>query len=227
MPRSGTTLIERILSAHSKIYGAGELIFLPQIIDKFYIKNNKNFDDIVGKIRSEYSEQLMKLSNKTYIIDKLPLNFKWIGFIIKAFPEAKIIHLGRNPMAVCWSNYKINFRDTGMEFTLSQEDIAEYYVLYNELMKYWFQKFNEKIINVNYEKFVLNYDKEIRDIINKLNLNWEDSLKNYNKNNRPVETASLYQVRGKIIKNTSEQWKIYKDNLKDMQNILKFNKINF
>jgi len=227
MPRSGTTLIERILSAHSKIYGAGELIFLPQIIDKFYIKNNKNFDDTISKIRSEYFEQLMKLSNKTYIIDKLPLNFKWIGFIIKAFPEAKIIHLDRNPMAVCWSNYKINFRDTGMEFTLSQEDIAEYYVLYNELMKYWFQKFNEKIINVNYEKFVLNYDKEIRDIINKLNLNWEDSLKDYNKNNRPVETASLYQVRGKIIKNTSEQWKIYKDNLKDMQNILKFNKINF
>ena len=159
MPRSGTTLIERILSAHSKIYGAGELIFLPQIIDKTYIKNQTNFDDTIGKIRSEYSEQLMKLSNKTYIIDKLPLNFKWIGFIIKAFPEAKIIHLDRNPMAVCWSNYKINFRDIGMEFALNQEDIAEYYVLYNELMKYWFQKFNEKIINVNYEKFVLNHEK--------------------------------------------------------------------
>ena len=227
MPRSGTTLIERILSAHSKIYGAGELIFLPQIIDKTYIKNQTNFDDTIGKIRSEYSEQLMKLSNKTYIIDKLPLNFKWIGFIIKAFPEAKIIHLDRNPMAVCWSNYKINFRDTGMEFALSQEDIAEYYVLYNELMKYWFQKFDEKIINVNYEKFVLNHEKETKDIINKLSLNWENSLKNYNKNDRPVETASLHQVRGKIIKNTSEQWKQYSDYLIPMQEILKSKNILF
>jgi len=227
MPRSGTTLIERILSAHSKIYGAGELIFLPQIIDKFYIKNNKNFDEIVSKIRSEYSERLNKLSDKKYIIDKLPLNFKWIGFIIKAFPEAKIIHLDRNPMAVCWSNYKINFRDSGMEFTLSQEGIAEYYVLYNELMKYWFKKFSEKIINVNYEKFVLNHDKETKNIIDKLSLSWEESLKKYNNNVRPVETASLHQVRGKIVKNTSEQWKIYKDYLIDMQNTLKSNKISF
>ena len=84
-----------------------------------------------------------------YIIDKLPINFKWIGFIIKAFPDAKIIHMERNPMAVCWSNYKINFRDSGMEFTLSQKDIAEYYLLYHDLMKFWNEKFGNKIININ------------------------------------------------------------------------------
>ena len=171
---------------------------------------------------------MVKISNKNYIIDKLPLNFKWIGFIIKAFPEAKIIHLERNPMAVCWSNYKINFRDSGMDFTLSQKDISEYYVLYNELMHYWSTKFNEKIININYEKFVLNYELESKNLINQLNLTWEEELKSYNiDNNRPVETASLFQVRGKIIKNTSEHWKKYKDYLCEMRNILENNKIDF
>ncbi len=228
MPRSGTTLIERILSSHSKIYGAGELIFLPQIVDKNYLKNNKNFDETISKIRSQYSEQIVKLSNNNYIIDKLPLNFKWIGFIIKAFPEAKIIHLERNAMAVCWSNYKINFRDSGMEIALSQKDIAEYYTLYDDLMKFWYEKFNAKIININYEKFVSNYEKEAKNLIDKLSLNWEENLKNYNKNNdQPVETSSLHQVRGKIIKNTSEQWKIYKNFLTEMQDTLKVNKIHF
>ena len=228
MPRSGTTLIEQILSAHSKIHGAGELIHLPKIIDHIYLNNNKTFSHIINDIRHEYSQELVKISNKNYIIDKLPLNFKWIGFIIKAFPEAKIIHLERNPMAVCWSNYKINFRDSGMDFTLSQKDISEYYVLYNELMHYWSTKFNEKIININYEKFVLNYELESKNLINQLNLTWEEELKSYNiDNNRPVETASLFQVRGKIIKNTSEHWKKYKDYLCEMRNILENNKIDF
>ena len=117
------------------------LIYLPQIIDRVFTYNRSDFNDTINKIRYEYSEKLSKLSNNQYIIDKLPLNFRWIGFIIKAFPEAKILHIDRNPMAVCWSNYKINFRDSGMEFTLSQKDIAEYYVLYKEIMNYWNVKF--------------------------------------------------------------------------------------
>jgi len=227
MPRSGTTLIEQILSSHSKIYGAGELTYLPQIMDHINIDKDSNFKDIISKIRSEYHEKLVKLSNKSFIIDKLPMNFKWIGFIIKAFPEATLIHLERNPMAVCWSNYKINFNNTGMNFTLSQEDIAEYYTLYDDLMKYWFKIFDKKIINVNYETFVLDHEREIKRILDKSNLAWEDGIKNYNDNSRAIETASLHQARGKIFKNSSQQWKNYQDYLKPTQDILKANKINY
>ena len=155
------------------------------------------------------------------------MNFKWIGFIIKAFPEATLIHLERNPMAVCWSNYKINFNNTGMNFTLSQEDIAEYYTLYDDLMKYWFKIFDKKIINVNYETFVLDHEREIKRILDKSNLAWEDGIKNYNDNSRAIETASLHQARGKIFKNSSQQWKNYQDYLKPTQDILKANKINY
>jgi len=227
MPRSGTTLLEQILSSHSEIYGAGELNYLPKIIDKINIKKHENFTSIIKIIRSDYYKKIIKLSNKPYIIDKLPMNFRWIGFIIKAFPEAKIIHLERNSMAVCWSNYKTNFVDSGMDFTLSQQNIAEYYALYFDLMKFWFEKFDNKIININYEKFVIDHEKGIKEVIDKLNLKWQDKLKNYDANKRPVETASFLQVRNKIIKNTSEKWKKYQDYLETMQKILKANNIKF
>ena len=227
MPRSGTTLIEQILSAHTKIFGAGELTYLPKIIDKLYLKDKMIFNDTINEIRSLYSRAISNLSDRPIIIDKLPLNFKWIGFIIKSFPESKIIHLNRNPMAVCWSNYKINFRDSGMEFTLSQEDLAEYYILYHELMNFWKSLFDKKIININYENFVKDYEKNTRDIINNLDLKWEDGIKSYKNIDKPVTTASLHQVRGKILKNTSDQWKQYGENLFKIQTLLKSKNINF
>ena len=130
-------------------------------------------------------------------------------------------------MAICWSNYKINFPDPGMDFSLSQKNTAEYYVLYNNLMKFWFNYLKNKIINLNYEHFVNNFENETNILIKKIGLNWEENLKNYDKNNRPVQTASLLQVRGKIKKNTSDEWKKYKDKLKIMQETLKSANIEF
>ena len=162
MPRSGTTLLEQVLSSHSKIHGAGELNYLPKIIDKFEINKPHNFENYVKTLRYEYHSKVSSLSNKQFIIDKLPMNFRWIGFIIKAFPEAKIIHIQRNPMAICWSNYKINFPDPGMDFSLSQKNTAEYYVLYNNLMKFWLDNLKNKIINIQYENFVNDFENETK-----------------------------------------------------------------
>ena len=227
MPRSGTTLLEQVLSSHSKIHGAGELNYLPKIIDNVNLDNIKNFDSFIKTLRSEYYSKVKQLSNKKFIIDKLPMNFRWIGFIVKAFPEAKIIHIQRNPMAVCWSNYKINFPDSGMDYSLSQKDTAEYYILYNDLMKFWSKNLKEKIININYENFVNDFVNQTNSLIEKLGIKWEENLKNYNKNNKPVQTASLLQVRGKIKKNTSEEWKKYRDHLKIMQETLDTAKIKY
>ena len=227
MPRSGTTFLEQVLSSHSSIHGAGELNYLPKIIDNIKLDKLQNFDSIIKNIRSEYYEKVLKLSNKKFIIDKLPMNFRWIGFIANAFPEAKIIHIQRNPMAICWSNYKINFPDPGMDFSLTQKDTAKYYILYEDLMKFWLDKFKERIININYENFVNNFENEIRGLIKKLGINWEENIKNYSKNARPVQTASLLQVRGSIKKNTSEEWKKYRVHLKIMQETLDSAKIKY
>ncbi len=227
MPRSGTTLLEQVLSSHSNIHGAGELNYLPKIIDNIRLDKHQNFDNIFKTIRFKYHEKVLQLSDKKFIIDKLPMNFRWIGFIVNAFPEAKIIHIQRNPMAICWSNYKINFPDPGMDFSLSQKDTANYYILYDDLMRFWSVKLKDKIINIKYENFVNDFENETHNLIEKLGIKWEENLKNYSKNDRPVQTASLLQVRGKIKKNTSDEWKKYKNFLTVMQEILKKNKINF
>ena len=227
MPRSGTTLLEQVLSSHSNIHGAGELNYLPKIIDKIKLDKLQNFVSFIKTIRSEYYKKVSQLTNKKFVIDKLPMNFRWIGFIAKAFPEAKIIHIHRNPMAICWSNYRINFPDPGMDFSLSQKNTAKYYILYDDLIKFWSKNLNERIIHISYESFVNDFEKETYNLIKKLGINWEENLKNYNKNIRPVQTASLLQVRGSIKKNTSDEWKKYKDHLKIMQETLDSAKIKY
>ena len=227
MPRSGTTLIEQILSSHSQIHGAGELNFLPKIVDKLGIKKPQDFESFFTKIRNLYYEQIIKISNNPYIIDKLPANFKWVGIIINAFPEAKIIHIERNPMAVCWSNYKTSFIDSGMDFNLSQQDIAKYYSLYFDLMNFWKSKYKSNILNIDYENFVNDFVYNSKEILNFLDLKWEDQIKNYDKNTRPVTTASFQQIREGIKKNTSLAWKKYSNYLIPMQETLNNKNIKF
>lgn len=227
MPRSGTTLVEQIISNHSEVFGGGELNFLPDAIESTNWDNYENLDQISHKIREKYILNLKKLSNKRFITDKLPGNFKRIGFIVNCFPDAKILHLQRNPMAVCWSNFKSNFNSDGMSFTLKQEYIAEYYLSYKNLMDFWYKKYSDKIIIVNYENLVNNFRYEVKNLFLKIGLDWEENLYDFHKNTRPVETASFMQVRNKIFKNSSEQWKKYENYLKPMTDILKNNNIIF
>ena len=227
MPRSGTSLIEQIVSNHSEVYGAGELDLLPVSVKNSNWKHSNDFENTIKKIRKEYLDKLSLISKKNYITDKLPGNFKRIGFILSAFPECKIIHLERNPMAICWSNYKSNFNSTGMGFTLNQEHTAEYYILYKDLMKFWNERYSERIININYERLVENFEEEIKKLFLKLNLNWEKQLYDFHKNERPVETASFLQVRSKVYQKSSEQWKSYEKFLTTMTDILASNNVKF
>ena len=227
MPRSGTSLLEQILSTHSKIYGAGELNYLQKIIDKSGLEKPNNIQDYFNKIRKYYFDQISKISNSEFIIDKLPSNFRWIGFIIKAFPEAKIIHIHRNPMAVCWSNYKNFFIDNGLDFSLNQRNVAEYYSIYLDLMDFWKKKYKKNILDVHYEIFVKDFEANTKKILNHLNLQWESQLLQYQKTNRPVTTASHQQVREKIIMNTSDEWKKYKNYLEPMQEVLRNKNIKY
>jgi len=227
MPRSGTSLIEQIVSNHSEVHGAGELDLLPISVKNSNWEHSNDFENTIKKIRKEYLDKLSLISKKKYITDKLPGNFKRIGFILSAFPECKIIHLERNPMAICWSNYKSNFNSTGMGFTLNQEHTAEYYILYKDLMKFWNERYSERIININYERLVENFEEEIKKLFLKLNLNWEKQLYDFHKNERPVETASFLQVRSKVYQKSSEQWKSYEKFLTPMTDILASNNVKF
>ena len=144
------------------------------------------------------------------ITDKLPQNFRYIGLIASALPEAKIIHVQRNPAAVCWSNFKHYFSKTGLGYTYSLEDVVSYYKLYINLMKHWGTMLDHRIYNLDYEALVENQENETRQLINYLNLDWESKCLSPQDNKKNVTTASTIQVRTKVYKGSSQQWLKFK-----------------
>ena len=219
MPRSGTSLAEQIIASHNSVYGAGELTNLKEIVSPVlenFINKKNNFlseSDLIT-VRHYYLESLSKLNTEAQIItDKMPLNFRLIGFILSAIPEAKIIHLKRDARATCWSNFKHYFTE-GNGFTFSQDDLTKFYTLYVELMDFWHKLFPSQIYDIEYEKLTINQKKETENLLKYSELEWDKNCLNFHKNKRAVETASASQVRKKIYQGSSEAWKKYESNLK-------------
>ncbi|MDC0532832.1 sulfotransferase [Candidatus Pelagibacter sp.] len=222
MPRSGTTLVEQIISSHSKVSAGGELPFVQQLGFELSIGKLEITPYILGNFRASYLDKLEKISEgKDLITDKMPNNFLHIGLIAAAFPEAKIINVLRDPPAVCWSNFVRYFSSRGMSFSFDLKDSISYYQHYIEHINFWRKHLSNKIYNVNYEKLVTDQEKETRNLIEYINLGWEDNLLYPEKNNRAVSTASNIQVKKSIYQGSSQQWKNYKEFLNDTFDVFK------
>jgi uncharacterized protein Usg len=144
----------------------------------------------------------------------MPLNFRHIGFIASAFPDAKIIHMNRDSMATCWSIYKYYFN--GNYYSFDQIDLARYYALYKDLMEFWKNQFPGLIFDVCYEDLTVNQEKETRKILDYCELEWDDNCLNFHKNQTAVKTTSALQVRQKIYQGSSEVWKKYEPYLQPL-----------
>ena len=226
MPRSGTTLVEQVLSSHSDMYGAGELPDIRNMINAISIKlktksdfplllNETNLLDLLG-FGLSYLQHLNNLSGNMFrVINKTPINFKYIGFILLLFPNAKIIHMQRNPLDTCLSCYFQNFTN-GQEFSFDLDKLGEFYIDYHDLMNHWCSIYPSKIKTVVYEHLVTRPEQEIRDLIDFCALPWEEQCLNFHKNNRSVTTASKYQIRKPLYQNSVGQWKNYKNDLQSL-----------
>lgn len=208
MPRSGTSLVEQILASHSGVYGAGELETLNQLVVKHF------FDDLSGKIAAEYFENLSALSGgNSHVVDKMPLNFRWLGFLLAANPDIKVVHTKRDAMATCWSIFKLYFPAKGMGFAWDLKDVAEYYKLYRDLMAFWHQKFPGRIYDLDYDRLTENQEEETRKLLEYCGVPWEDACLNFHDTKRAVRTASAAQVRKKMYRGSSEAWKKFEQHL--------------
>ena len=210
MPRSGTSLVEQIISSHHEVYGAGEVnnfhnIIMP-IIEKHAVNENYNLkNDEFALIRKQYSNSLERFyANEKVITDKWILNFKFIGFILSAFPESKIVHLKRDARATCWSIYKHYFSDEGNRWAYDYQDLARFYKSYVGLMDYWHNLFPGKIYDISYEDLTSNQEKETRNLLKYCDLDWDENCLNFYTNTRAVKTASAVQVRNKMYQGSSE-----------------------
>jgi tetratricopeptide (TPR) repeat protein len=211
MPRSGTTLVEQIISSHSQVSGGGELPFVSQYGASIALGLSKVDTNTLHNFRKNYLKKLEVLSNNSPVItDKMPQNFRYIGLLAAAFPEAKIVHTKRNPIATCWANYKQYFTSNTLGYCYGLNDVVEYYTLYQNLMKFWETQLASRIYNFDYELLTTNQESETKKLINYLGLGWEESCLSPQDNKRSVATASNTQVRKKVYQGSSQKWKKFK-----------------
>lgn len=216
MLRSGTSLVEQILASHSKVHGAGELSALFRLVHPLLLKRGDEeamqplSRSEIEKVRAGYLSSLQGLKVPEKIItDKMPLNFRWIGFILSAFPNAKIIHLKRDPRATCWSNYKHYFPVEANGFAYDLEDLAEFHKLYTDLMVFWRERFPNTIYDLCYEDLTENQQAETRKLLAFCDLDWQPQCLDFHNTKRPVLTVSASQVRKKMYQGSSEAWRKY------------------
>jgi tetratricopeptide (TPR) repeat protein len=210
MPRSGTTLVEQIISSHSKITGAGELPYVSQFGAQLATGITSPTLEAVSAFRAQYLAELVKKADgQAFISDKMPQNFRYIALICKTFPEAKIIHVTRNPEAICWSNFKQYFAAKGLGYSYNLIHTVKYYGLYKDLMQVWYQSYGDRIYNVDYDRLTENQVPETRSLIEHIGLNWEDACLAPQENKRSLRTASNQQVRQKVYTGSSQAWRKY------------------
>jgi hypothetical protein len=126
-----------------------------------------------------------------------------------AFPEAKIVHVKRNPSAVCLGNYKQHFTSESMGYSFGLDDVVAYYALYQNLLEFWGMKLSNRIYNLDYELLTTNQDEETRQLIDYLGLTWEEKCLSPQNNTRSVATASNTQIRKEVYQGSSGQWQKY------------------
>jgi hypothetical protein len=231
MPRTGTTLVERILTSHSAVHSAGELsnfgqqlkslsgVVSAKVLDAATLTGTSHIDPaVLGKA---YLDSTRPETGKTArFVDKLPLNFLNIGFIHRALPNARIVCIRRNPMDTCLSNYRQLFPPEKAIYYRYSFDLLEtgrYYLLFDQLMRYWDEVLPGKVLRVDYEQVVANQESESRRLIEFCGLDWEDDCLNFEKNTAPVATASSAQVRQPIYTNAVERWKRYEQDLQPLK----------
>ena len=225
LPRAGSTLLEQILSAHSEIEGTQELGNIMHIGRQ--IRTSNNSEDYLNNLLT-LNDKSIRSYGKNYIdetkwarnedcffIDKMPNNFPHIGLIKMILPNAKIIDARRNPMDACFSCFKQYFAK-GQHFTYDLDDIARYYKDYLKIMEFWNSYFPGSIHTVMYEDVIENPEKEVRSMIDFLNLDFQESCLSFYKSSRPVKTASSEQVRQPIYKSALNYWKNFEDDLNEL-----------
>lgn len=234
MPRSGTTLIEQILSSHSKIEAGGELYHISRIeaqqtmqAEQKGLQYPQILETLESPKRQEYAEQYFNYLRKfisdsaELIVDKLPHNFLNIGLIRLIFPNATIIHARRNPADTCLSCYLKKFNSIDyLAYTFDLESLGHFYNEYLRLMDHWQSVLPGQILDVQYEELLDNQKDVTQRMLDHIGVEWEDGCLDFHNNDRVVKTASLYQVRKPIYKTSSGRWKRYEKHLAPLLDIL-------
>jgi len=232
MPRSGTTLLEKILSSHAQVVGMGELKAMNKVFHDCTTLTGKGsreelFDNLelndIEKMREEYLAVVSGFSDEvnTYFVDKMPQNYRQIGLIYRLFPDAKIIHSNRNAIDTCLSCYFQNFAAQGLTFAYAQESLVHYYKQYRNIMAYWDKVLPGFVYDIHYERLTSDTENQIRKLLEFCELGWDPSCLEHHKLGGITNTASYNQVKQPIYKSSQNRWKNYEKHIPVLINGLK------
>ncbi|MDJ0812706.1 MAG: sulfotransferase [Woeseiaceae bacterium] len=230
LPRTGTTLTERIISSHSQVESLGETQFLQMVLrrESGVETMEAMIPDMIeavaqkdmGIISRGYMEAAgYRLDDSPFFIDKLPFNFLYAGFIARAWPDARIVSLVRNPMDSCFSMYKQVFT-WAYKFSYSLELLGPYFAAYERLRRHWRDVLGDRYIEVVYEDLVADQEQQTRQLLDRLGLDFEDACLNFDKNRAPTATASNIQVREKAHTRSVQRWKRFEKQLQPLRDYL-------
>jgi tetratricopeptide (TPR) repeat protein len=227
LPRTGTTLTDRILSSHSQVESAGESFFMQNAV-QFHsglppgalmtgevaaAAARKPIDDIG---RSYLQWIGYRLSGKPMFVEKFPENFLYLGFIAKAFPRARIVHLQRHPMDACFAMYKQSF----FRYAFTLEDLGSFYIAYDRLVRHWRALLGERLVELHYESLVADQEGETRRLLGRLGLEFEPACLEFDRNRAAVYTASAVQVRERIHARSVRKWERFARHLQPLRDRL-------
>jgi tetratricopeptide (TPR) repeat protein len=213
MPRSGSTLVEHILTCSDRVVSGGEMPWIPQFGRDVAAGNEAISLTHVARFRARVLEKnTARGLSAPRIIDKLPANFKYLALILKAFPTAKIVHIRRDPRAVGWSIFRQLFSGDVQPYGYCLDSIRSYWIAYDRVMRFWDKSpIAKRIHHVQYEELVSDPDTVIRQLVEYLELPWTDAFLAPERNMRPVQTASSLQVRSPIGQHVTSDWIAYRD----------------
>ena len=225
-PRTGTTLIERVITSHSQVYSAGELQQFGLAVRRASRHADpKRFSKELfiaaatvnpAEIGNMYLRSTTKLRDKSpFFVDKLPVNYLNIPLILAALPKAKIIHLVRGPMDACFASFKQLFADAYLH-SYDQSEMARHHARYRDLMAHFRQEFPGRIVDISYEDTARDLEPNARKLINALKLDWEDACLNFHESSSGVATASSVQVREPAHTRSIGRWRRYETELLPM-----------
>jgi len=226
MPRSGTTLTEQVLASHPDLFGAGELVTFGNLARTVELPppdapdwEAKILD--LRRLGQKYMEQTWKLApDARYITDKMPHNFNNLVLIHLMLPNAKILHVVRDPMDNCFSCYALRFQK-GHEYCYDQEMLGRHYRIYQQYMQHWHSVLSPgRILDVRYEDTVADLEMQARRILEYVDLPWDPACLNFYETKRSVKTASITQVRQPIYKTSVARWKRFEKHLGPLKEIL-------
>lgn len=229
-PRTGTTLVERIITSHSQVYSAGELKQFGTSVRRLsdYREPKRQSAKLAQLAAAIDSEKLGKSYMATTatvrgdlprFVDKLPPNYLYIPLILKALPNAKIIHLTRNPMDACFASFKQLFADA-YPHSYHQQEMARHHARYYHLMAVWRERFGDRFFDIAYEDTARDLEPNARALIGFLELPWEDACLEFHKQKAAVTTASAVQVRQPAHTRSIGRWRRYEKQLGPMREAL-------